>query len=323
MSSYRQIFKSTALIGATQAANIVIGILRTKALAILLGPVGMGLAGTYLTVAGFVGGVAGLGLGNSGVRQIAEASSSGDESKIARTIFTLRRASLISGVLGMIVVLIFCVPLSHVTFGNGSHAGALALMSITVLFGGISAGQLALLQGLRRLGDLAKSQVAGAFFGAIGSIILVYLLREKGVAPFLVANAALVIVFSYWYSRKVNVKEVRMSLREAFSESKGLLSLGVAFVLQNLLLGLGAYLSRVLIISHLGIEAVGLYTATWTLSSYYVNIVLKAMGTDFYPRLTAAANDHGKMNRLVNEQIEMGLLIAVPGVLGVMALSPW
>jgi len=322
MSSYRQIFKSTALIGATQAANIIIGILRTKALAVLLGPAGMGLAGAYLTVAGFVGGVTGLGLGNSGVRQIAEAAGMDDQAKIAKTILTLRRTSMLSGTLGMIIVLALSVPLSRVTFGNDTHAGALALMSITLLFGGISAGQLAMLQGLRRLRDLAKSQVAGAFFGAIGSVVLVYFLREKGIALFLVANAALVIVFSYWYARKVNVIKVRLNLGETLSEAKGLLSFGVAFVLQNLLLGLGAYLSRVLIISGLGIEAVGVYTATWTLSSYYVNIVLKAMGTDFYPRLTVAANDHEMMNRLVNEQIEMGLLLAVPGVLGVMALSP-
>ena len=51
-------------------------------------------------------------------------------------------------------------------------------------------------------------------------------------------------------------------------------------------------------------------------------MVLNAMGADFYPRLTATANDNSTMNRLVNEQIEMGLLIAFPGVLAVLALAP-
>ena len=114
-----------------------------------------------------------------------------------------------------------------------------------------------------------------------------------------------------------------MSWRETFSEARGLMTLGLAFVIQNLLLGSGAYLSRMLIINELGLSAVGLYTATWTLSSYYVGIVLRAMGTDFYPRLTASANDHPGMIRLVNEQIEMGLLIALPGILAVITLAPW
>ena len=322
MSSYRQIFKSTAVIGAAQVANIGIGIVRNKALAVLLAPAGFGLAGTYLTVTGFVGGVTGLGLGMSGVRQIAEASAGGDRNKIARTIQALRWASLLAGVLGMVTLLALCVPLSYSTFGDGTHAGALALMSVSLLFGGISAGQYALIQGLRRLVDLGKSQVAGAFFGMLASVVLVYYLREHGIALYLVANAGMAVIFSWWYARKVDLPRVKMRLAELWLESRGLLALGFAFLIQNLVLGLGGYLTRVLIIGHLGLAAVGLYTAAWTLSSYYVGIVLKAMGADFYPRLTAVANDHPTLNRLVNEQIEMGLLIAIPGVLAVLALAP-
>ena len=73
MSSHRQIFKSTALIGGAQVINMGIGVVRTKALAVLLGPAGMGLAGLYMTATGLVGSVAGLGINASGVRQIAEA----------------------------------------------------------------------------------------------------------------------------------------------------------------------------------------------------------------------------------------------------------
>jgi len=46
------------------------------------------------------------------------------------------------------------------------------------------------------------------------------------------------------------------------------------------------------------------------------------VGAVSYPRLTEAANDHQTMNRLVNEQIEMGLLIVLPGVLAVLAFAP-
>lgn len=322
MSSYRQIFKSTAVIGAAQVANIGIGIVRNKALAVFLAPAGFGLAGTYLTVTGFVGGVTGLGLGMSGVRQIAEAAASGDQDKITRTIQALRWASLLSGFLGMVVLLALCVPLSYSTFGNGHHAGAIALMSLSLLFGGISTGQYALIQGLRRLVDLGKSQVAGAFFGMLASVALVYYLRERGIALYLVVSAGMAVLFSYWYARKIEIPRIKMRLGELWFESRGLLTLGFAFLIQNLVLGLGGYLSRVFIIDLIGISAVGLYTAAWTLSSYYVGMVLKAMSADFYPRLTAVANDHPTLNRLVNEQIEMGLLIAVPGVLAVLALAP-
>ena len=49
--SYGQILKSSALIGGAQVANITIGIVRTKAMAMLLGPAGFGLFGLYGSIA--------------------------------------------------------------------------------------------------------------------------------------------------------------------------------------------------------------------------------------------------------------------------------
>ena len=88
------------------------------------------------------------------------------------------------------------------------------------------------------------------------------------------------------------------------------------------MLGLGGYLTRVFIISDLGLAAVGFYTAAWDLSQLLCQHRFEATGADFYPRLTARADDDPTMNRLVNEQIEMGLLLAISGVLAVLALAP-
>jgi PST family polysaccharide transporter len=323
MSSHRQILKSTALIGGTQVIKMGIGIVRTKALALLLGPPGVGLAGLYMSATSLIGAVSSLGLYSSGVRQIAEAASTNDETRIARTIITLRRASLISGLLGMVLVLALAPLLSRTTFGDGKHVFGIALMSVTLLFGGISAGQYALLQGLRRLRDLAASQIVGTLFGALVSIAFVWWLREQGIVPYLVAIAAFGILLSWWYARKVAVQRATVTWKETLAESRGLLVMGIAFTVSGLTINGTDYLVRVMVQRQLGMAAVGIYTATWTLSTYYVGFVLSAMGTDFLPRLTAAANDHATMNRLVNEQAEMGVLIAVPGVLATLALAPW
>ena len=55
----------------------------------------------------------------------------------------------------------------------------------------------------------------------------------------------------------------------------------------------------------------------------FAGFILSAMGTDFYPRLTAAAHDNEQVNRLVNEQIEIGILLALPGLLATLAFAPW
>lgn len=322
-SSYRTIFKSSALVGGAQIINILVGIIRTKALALLLGPSGMGLVGLYSTATALIGTITSLGIGSSGVRTVAEAAGTGDNKKISRTIVTLRRVSLISGIIGMIILMVISYPLSKLTFGDTQHAWGMALMSLTLLFGGISAGQTALLQGLRRIRELASSQVLGAIFGAIISVILIYFFRKEGVAPYLVAVSAFGIVTSWWYARRIPIDSGRISFRDSLLESKALLGMGLAFMISALLTAGVAYGSRVIILRELGNDAVGFYQATWTLSSLYVNLVLNAMAMDFYPRLTSVASNNNDVNRLVNEQSEMGLLIAIPGVLATITLAPW
>ena len=81
--------------------------------------------------------------------------------------------------------------------------------------------------------------------------------------------------------------------------------------------------TRALIVRDLGIEAAGIYQAAWALSGMFGAFVLQAMGTDFYPRLTASAPINMDVNRLVNEQIEIGMLMTLPGVLGAILFAPW
>jgi PST family polysaccharide transporter len=94
--TYGQILKASALIGGSSVLNIAIGIVRTKAMAVLLGPAGFGLFGVYGSIANLTQCVAGMGINSSGVRQIAYAVGSGDTEQIARTTAVLRRTSILA-----------------------------------------------------------------------------------------------------------------------------------------------------------------------------------------------------------------------------------
>lgn len=56
---------------------------RVKFTAVLIGPVGVGLAGNYMAIQGVVGTVAGLGIQASGVREVAAAVGKGDPQPLA------------------------------------------------------------------------------------------------------------------------------------------------------------------------------------------------------------------------------------------------
>lgn len=89
-SSYRHILKYTSLFGGVQGLNILIGLVRNKVIAILLGPLGVGLISIYNTAATFLQNSTNFGLQMSGVREISQAFDSGDEAETNRHIALLR-----------------------------------------------------------------------------------------------------------------------------------------------------------------------------------------------------------------------------------------
>ena len=320
--SYGQILKSSAMVGGSSVVNIGIGIVRTKAMAVLLGPAGVGLMGLYGSIADLTQSVAGMGINNSGVRQIAEAVGSDDIERVARTAAVLRRTAILLAVAGAIFLVGASPQVSSITFGDDSHTIPLTMLSLAVFFQILSDGQTALLNGMRRIGDLAKIKIFGALFGTMMGIPLVYFFREDGVVPSLVAVAAMSLTVSWWYRRKLTIPTPSLTTAQVGQEQAALLKLGFAFMSSGIMMMGVTYAVRILVLRNVGFEAAGLYQSAWALGGLYVGIVLQAMGADFYPRLTAVAHNNSECNRLVNEQAQISLLLAGPGVIATLTFAP-
>lgn len=322
VTSYREILKSTSMIGGSSLINIGIGMVRTKFVAVLLGPSGMGLIGVYTAISGMVGTISSMGVGTSGVREIAEAHGSGDQDRIARTVKTLRRTVWVTGLLGMLIMMLGSTLLSNASFGTTEHAFPIALIGITILLGNIATGQSCLLQGTRRIKDLAKVSVIGALNGTAISIPCYYFWGKAGIVPSLLLTAAAALGTSWWYARGVSVKPIDLSWRESREDAGRLLRLGIPLMLAGLMSALSGYIIRILLIRQVGLEGVGIYLAAFTFSGILVNFVLQAMGTDYYPRLTGVAHDDKLVDESVNSQTEIALLLAVPGLAATIVFAP-
>jgi enterobacterial common antigen flippase len=320
--TYSQILKSTSLIGGSTVVSIGFGIVRSKAIAILLGPSGIGLMSLYSSLAELTQSLAALGIPSSSVRQIAEAVGSGNEERIARTITLLRRLSVCLALVGAALLALFARPLSEFTFGDSGHTAGVALLGLAVFFQLLSQGQAALIQGMRRIADLTRMTMLVALMSTLSSIPLIYFLRENGVVPSMIATSIISALVSWWYSRKVNTIPIRLVPSQIWPETALLLKLGVVFMASGFLTLGSAYAIRLILLHQQGLEAAGLYQAAWTLGGIYTGVILQAMGADFYPRLTAVATDNDECNRLVNEQAEISLLLAAPGVIATITLAP-
>ena len=322
-NSYGDIVKSSSIIGGAQGVRLLTGMVQTKLVAVLLGPSGVGLVGLYQSATGLIGTVSGLGIGSSAVREVAEAHGSNNPERVARTVKVLRRACWATGVLGWLLTVVLAWPLSVWTFGTPDRTVPIALLGATLLLASISSGQMALVQGIRRIGDLARIQVLSSVGGAVISLGMYWWLGERGIVPVLIITGAVNLGFSWWTARRIALTAVTITWRESIRESGRLVSLGVAFMWSAVMVAGVGLMTRAWIVRDFGTEANGIYQAAWGISGVFAGFVLQAMGADFYPRLTAVSNDDLEVNRLVNEQTEVGVLLALPGLLATLVFAPW
>lgn len=296
--------------------------IRVKVVALLLGPSGVGLIGLFTNILQFAGTLSGLGINSSAVRQIAQENKSGNFENFGRAVKTLIIASLITGILGWLLVISFAKQLSLWTFSNNNYVWSFAILGSVVFLNTVFKGQLALLQGVRRIKYFAKVLVFSSLAETIISIVLYYFLHEKGIIIALISCAMITLFFSWWFAVKIDVPKVSMSWKDFTTHFYPMVTLGMAFMWATVLSTGVTLITRSLVIRTFGIDAGGIYQAAWGISGLFAGFILQAMGSDFYPRLIEVANNNDRINQYVNEQIEIGILITLPGLLATLAFSP-
>jgi PST family polysaccharide transporter len=109
---------------------------------------------------------------------------------------------------------------------------------------------------------------------------------------------------------------------ETASGIKYLLHLGVAFIATAFVVTGLDMLTRGAVAHMFGIQTAGIYQAAWTISGTFTGFVFAAVAADFYPRLSAVIHDQRLASRLVNRQLELGLLLSLPLLLAALAFAP-
>jgi antigen flippase len=321
-ASYRESLQATSVTGATSLVEVGVQMVKSKVTAVCIGPEGIGLFGILSATTGLISTLCGFGLNGSGVRQIAAATATNDRSRIACIIYTLRRTSLATGLLGMSAVLLFAGPLSRLITGTEQYAGFLLLLAPMVLFNNVNGGQTALLRGLRRIGDLARLRILGAVAGTVLGVPLIWIYGLHGVAPAMLVTALVSLGASWWYARRIRLPALRLPFPQILSEAGVLFGLGAAFLITGLQNPLVQNAQRAILMQYTDLHTVGQFLAAMALSHVYVNFILNAMGMDYLPRLTRHKDTPAECNRLVNEQTEVALLLAVPGVTTLVVAAP-
>lgn len=304
--------KATSIFGGVQVFQILIAIIKSKFIAILLGPKGMGIAELLRSTIQMVSTLTNMGIGTSAVKNIASANAKNDQMQISTTVMVLRRIVWATGMLGAIMILVLAPWLSKLTFGNDEFTFAFRWLSITLLLNQLFTGQIVVLQGLRKLEYLAKANIIGSSIGLLISIPVYYAWGINGIVSVMIISSLIALIVSYYFSKKIKINPVSVSKQVTLDVGKSIMGMGIMLSLNGFLKSLEAYFVRIYINLFGNLEDVGLFTAGFAIIGVYTSMVLSAMGTDYYPRLSGVIENKSKTNLTVNQQAEIAILILAP-----------
>ena len=310
-TSYGHILKYTSLFGGIQGLNVLIGLVRNKLVAEILGPQGMGLISLFNTSVKLVSDSTNLGLSMSGVRSISEVYEHGDLPRLQQSITTIRLWSLLTASAGVLLAILLSPLLDNWTFNWGDHTLHYVLLSPIVGMMAITGCEMAILKATRHLRALAGISVFNVLLALLTSVPIYLLMGERGIVPSLVIIALSQMLLTIWQSWRLYPYKLELS-RAGFTDGMGMVRLGIAFVLAGIL-GSGAdFVIRSYLNNVASLDEVGLYNAGYMMTMVYAGMVFSAMETDFFPRLSAVNTDVEQCNLTINRQIEVSLLLIAP-----------
>lgn len=322
-SSYRQIVKATSIFGSVQVFTIIIEIIRSKIIAVLLGPTGIGINSLLNSTTGFITGLTNFGLGTSAVKNVAAAHRTGDSERVATVVTVLRRLVWITGLLGALLTLILSPWLSQLTFGNKDYTLAFVWISVTLLLNQISIGQGVVLRGMRKINYLARSSLSGSIIGLMVSVPIYYRWGIDGIVPAIIVTSTANLLRTWYFARKVNIESVVVSRKTTIIEGKEMLVMGFMLSISGLYVLAKSYGIRAYIGNVGGMGEVGLYSAGMAMVNRYVGMVFSAMSTDYFPRLAGVAHNNSDARKLINQQAEIAVLILAPILTVFIAYISW
>lgn len=321
-ASRRHTVRVTSIIGIAAMANIAFGMIRMKIVAIVLGPIGIGMIGLLQNLLNAAATIGGLNLGVAGARQIVASESSNSDAAT-----TVRQAVFLTTVVFAVgsglVFWLFRDALAGLLLQDHSRAREVGWLAIGVAATAGAGYQAAILSAGRRIGDIARiSLLTAAAAALVGSFSIIWW-KSGGIIPFILATPVAALAIGAIFVRRAVGRLEPRSTDTLTPHVISLIKLGAILTISIFVSLCGQLAVRTLVERRLGGTALGHFQAAWTITTVYLAFIFQAMASDYLPRLTAAIEDRADVQKLVDGQAEVGFLLAAPILLIMIGAAPW
>lgn len=315
--------KALIVSGSARVSTTLISIIRTKVVAVLLGPEGIGLLGLLSSIQEVGAQIADGGMSHSGVRQLARARNT--PARLARIRLAMAFSILSLAVIAAAAVWIFRSPISEQIAGTNKHTASFGLLGAGIAALMIFRWKQALLCGFQKVAAHSALTIAAAALGTIIGITAILVWGLDGIVWAVLMPSIAGILLAPFFMRSLGTSNLRFSPKElniVLSHAQSLFRLGIGLMLSAVAVFLTPMILRIFLSHDAGLEQVGYYHAGLVISLHLTAVITAAVAMDYYPRLSAVATSPEQTEILMNQQVRLHLVIGVPAAACVAISGP-
>ena len=312
--AYGRTIKYLGIFGGAHGVSMLLNILRTKVASVLLGVSGQSIiALSNRTVQMFSDGT-GLSLAFSAVRKISDTYENGDEVAVERCVKVARSVAFLTGIVGMLIMLIVTPLISGWMFEDASayYTPRIMLLSPVVFFMSVSNGEIAVLRGTRRLNKMAVYTLLTSLVSVLVAVPAYLLAGIGGIFPAIVITAFLQMCLLLWFAvphYRYRVSPFSISL---LREGLDMVKMGAGYIFSSIFTSFSMWLVCALLSDIGDGDTAGLFSAGFMMITILPGMLFAALDSEFYPRLSGVASKVEERNGMINEQAEVQMLVQSP-----------
>jgi PST family polysaccharide transporter len=317
----KKLFQTTILIGFSQIFIVAIQLVRAKIVAVLIGPMGVGVLGNTSVFLSLMENICFLGLNVALLRQASEAISKNDFEKTGKIFSTVFFIHLFVTFLAVAGSLLLINRISASLYQDFIPLFMIFFVVLTIPLVVFRKDFGNLFNAFNDIKLIARVNVIPSIVSFCSSVPLIIFFGVKGAIASIFLEALLlmmisILFFRHYYANKVKIKRTLYSKELAIS----MLQYGGVFQIAVIVNTIAAYSIRLLITEKLFLAGAGIFNAALSIGSYLL-LLQTPLGVYLYPKVSSIHENKQETEAEINRMLRFFLIILVPATVGIILFS--
>jgi PST family polysaccharide transporter len=311
----KELLHSSGVLMLRQVLTAGVSVVRTKVVAVVLGPAGMGVLAQANQLRLLLDRVVNLGIGAGVSKYAAQYHAGGERDRLERFIGSVTALLLVSGTAVFVLAALFAPRLAAWVFDSPDRWLYVLLVAVALPLSAQVALAGFLLRGTLRFRAMAVSGVLSALAGLVVTVPLVLLFGLDGAVVSITLTALLGMAVHFVVLRRALLRPLGLHpspRRPGMGMVLDLSRFGLVTVVGQGSRALGELIIRSSVISGLGEAANGLYQVAWSASDQFFALIVGALFAYALPKLSTTADDREGSRTVYNQVMRVYLVGSIP-----------